>query len=170
MQNEKDPTGRDQHELGAKVDAGKPDCSLLGMFGKALRAVSEVGTYGKNKYTRGGWQFVPDGINRYTAAMLRHYFAEHYEVMDKDLPVLHAAQVAWNALARLELLLREKELLEYEKAFVHAMKAAIRPLREKEGEINDNKDINEGNDSEKEHSVRHTYGTVQGTDSGPEAD
>jgi hypothetical protein len=103
--NEKDPTGRDQHELGAKVDAGKPDASLLGMFGKALLEVARVGTYGAEKYTRGGWQHVPDGINRYTAAMLRHFLQENDHEYDSDLPVLHAAQVAWNALARLELML-----------------------------------------------------------------
>jgi hypothetical protein len=34
---------------------------------------------------------------------------EHYEQIDKDLPVKHAAQVAWNALARLELMIREEE-------------------------------------------------------------
>lgn len=106
---ESDPTGRDQHEPGAKTDNGKPDTSLLGYFGNALLAVSEVGTYGAKKYTRGGWQSVPDGINRYTAAMLRHYLAENYEEFDRDLPVMHAAQVAWNALARLELMLREKK-------------------------------------------------------------
>lgn len=106
---ESDPYGIDQHANGSKTDAGKPDCSLLQMFGKALPAIAEVGTFGAKKYTRGGWQSVPDGINRYSAAMLRHYFAEYYEEMDRDLPVLHAAQVAWNALARLELILREKE-------------------------------------------------------------
>jgi hypothetical protein len=41
--------------------------------------------------------------------MLRHVFEETYSAYDKDLPVLHAAQVAWNALARLELILREEE-------------------------------------------------------------
>lgn len=105
---EKDPNGIKQHDHGAKTDAGKPDCSLLLLFGKALRAVAEVGTFGAEKYTRGGWQGVPDGINRYTAAMLRHILAEAYEEFDKDLPVRHAAQVAWNALARLELMLREE--------------------------------------------------------------
>ena len=107
-QGESDPTGRDQHAPGAKTDAGKPDCSLLLMFGKALREVARVGTYGAQKYTRGGWQDVPDGINRYTAALLRHMCEEHYEVYDRDLPVMHAAQTAWNALARLELMLREE--------------------------------------------------------------
>lgn len=106
---EKDPNGIDQHADGAKTDAGKPDASLLGMFGRALLAVAEVGTFGAQKYTRGGWQHVSDGINRYTAAMLRHYFKEQQERYDSDLPVLHAAQVAWNSLARLELILREAE-------------------------------------------------------------
>jgi hypothetical protein len=106
---ESDPNGVDQHTHGAKLDNGKPDCSLLLMFGRALSAVAEVGTYGAAKYTRGGWRGVVDGINRYTAAMIRHLFKEDKEEMDTDLPVMHAAQVAWNALARLELMLREKE-------------------------------------------------------------
>ena len=92
--------GIDQHEAGAKLDAGKPDMSLLLMFGKALMAVAQVGTGGKLKYTRGGRQFVDDGINRYTAAMLRHIFTEYYEEMDSDLEeylgeeVFHAAESA----------------------------------------------------------------------------
>lgn len=106
---ETDPNGVDQHSPGAKLDAGKPDCSLLGYFSRALLEVARVGTYGAEKYTRGGWQEVDDGYNRYTAAMLRHYFAEAKEDYDRDIPVLHAAQVAWNALARLELTLRERE-------------------------------------------------------------
>lgn len=104
--NEVDPTGRDPHAPGAKLDAGKPMMSLLGDFGMALRAVAEVGTFGARKYTRGGWQTVPDGVNRYTDAMLRHYFAERYGDTDVDSGLLHAAQAAWNALARLELMLR----------------------------------------------------------------
>lgn len=112
---ESDPTGRDQHEKGAKTDNGKPQASLLLMFGKALLAVARVGTYGALKYTRGGWQFVPDGINRYTDAMLRHVLEEHYNEYDSDLPVLHAAQTAWNALARLELMLRKREEKKSEK-------------------------------------------------------
>jgi hypothetical protein len=107
-EGEADPNGLDQHSHGAKTDKGKPDLSLLLMFGKALRAVGEVGTFGARKYTRGGWQGVDDGVNRYTAALLRHLCDEHYETLDKDLPVMHAAQVAWNALARLELMLRKE--------------------------------------------------------------
>lgn len=105
--NEKDPRGLDQHTPGAKLDAGKPEADLLGMFGHALLAVAEIGTYGAHKYTRGGWQEVDLGQQRYTAAMLRHFLKEHYGEIEKETGLLHKAQVAWNALARLELYLRE---------------------------------------------------------------
>lgn len=113
--NQKDPNGLSPHDAGAKLDADKPDMSLLLLFGKALYEVSRVGTGGKIKYSRGGWQSVEDGINRYTAAMLRHLFEEPYNEMDADLvsylgnETYHAAHTAWNALARLELILREKD-------------------------------------------------------------
>lgn len=106
---ESDPNGFTPDSPGAKLDHGKPDLSLLLMFGRALSAVGEVGTFGANKYTRGGWQFVPEGRNRYTAACLRHLCKEHYEARDPDSGLLHAAHAAWNALARLELELREQE-------------------------------------------------------------
>jgi len=109
MSVEIDPYGIGQHDPGAKLDSGKPDASLLGYFGKALLEVSRVGTFGAQKYTRGGWQEVPDGINRYTAAMMRHFLQENENAYDDELGVLHAAQVAWNALARLELILREQK-------------------------------------------------------------
>ena len=106
---EVDPHGLSQNEAGAKLDAGKPDASLLLMFGKALTEVAQVGTFGAQKYTRGGWQSVADGQNRYTAAALRHLLKENYEQRDPDSGLLHAAHAAWNALARLDLMLREEE-------------------------------------------------------------
>lgn len=104
-----DPDGLDQHEDGAKLDGDKPDCSLLSYFGLALTEVAKVGTFGAKKYSRGGWQHVDDGFNRYSAAMLRHYFQENYEDIDEDSQMFHIAQTAWNALARLEYFLREKK-------------------------------------------------------------
>jgi len=106
---EGDPDGLRQHEAGAKLDAGKPDTSLLLMFGRALTEVARVGTFGANKYSRGGWQSVKDGSTRYTAALLRHLLKEDHEEMDSDIGLLHASAVAWNALARLELILKERE-------------------------------------------------------------
>ena len=108
---EKDPSGKNQHEAGAKLDAGKRrDGLVLLSFARALAAVSEVGTYGANKYTDNGWVSVPNGQARYTDAMLRHILSEASgELTDKDTGLLHAAHAAWNALARLDLMIRESE-------------------------------------------------------------
>lgn len=111
-----------QHSPGAKLDDGKVDMSLIEFLPRAMKEVLRVMTYGKVKYTRGGFLEVPDGVNRYSAAMLRHYFAAKEEgKYDQDpwydteegLPykgkIMHDAQVAVNALFRLELMLREEE-------------------------------------------------------------
>lgn len=107
---ETDPTGRDPRQPGAKLDAGKPRIGLvLGDFSAALIEVAKVGTYGANKYTEHGWLSVPNGVERYTDAMYRHLLAEHITPLDADTDLLHAAHAAWNALARLELMLRAKD-------------------------------------------------------------
>ena len=118
-----------QHEPGAKLDGDKVDASLLLLFPRALHEIARVGTYGARKYSRGGWQHVPNGIIRYAAAKLRHLFeVAKGKVYDEDpwydtpegLPfkgkVRHDAQVAWNVLAWLELRLREEENNEKEQA------------------------------------------------------
>jgi len=108
---EQDPDGIDPHSGGAKLDAGKPRVGLvLGGFARALREVSKVGTFGANKYSADGWKSVAGGMERYTDAMLRHFMDEAAgEAVDKDSQCLHAAQVAWNALARLEFILEERD-------------------------------------------------------------
>lgn len=113
---EADPNGRNPHDKGAKLDAGKNRLGLvLGEFSRALQAVGEVGTYGANKYTENGWIEVPDGEARYTDAMLRHYFKESAgELRDPDTSLLHAAHLAWGALARLDLMLRRLENVEFD--------------------------------------------------------
>ena len=104
---EVDPLGKDSHEPGAKLDKGKLNLSrALREFPLALHVVGMIGDYGAKKYSEGGWITVPDGQNRYGAAMLRHYVAEHREYMDLDMKLPHAGAVAWNALARLELILK----------------------------------------------------------------
>ena len=110
--NEQDPNGINQHESGAKLDAGKNRIHLvLSGFSNALQVVSEVGTFGAKKYTDHGWLTVPSGIDRYSDAMLRHYFKEQSgELIDEDSEMLHAAHLAWNALARLELLLNKSRV------------------------------------------------------------
>lgn len=104
---EKDPHGLNQHTPGAKLDGDKIDATFILSFGRALMQVARVSEFGAKKYTRDGWLQVPDGHRRYTAALVRHVFAENKENFDKDSELLHAAHAAWNALARLELYLRQ---------------------------------------------------------------
>lgn len=108
---ERDPNGIGQHESGAKLDAGKIRPALvLGAFANALTEVVKVGTFGARKYTPNGWSHVDNGLERYTEAMMRHWLAEQSgEAVDDDSGMLHAAQVAWNALARLEFILRKPQ-------------------------------------------------------------
>lgn len=108
---ERDPYDMDPHAPGAKLDAGKCRIGLIMHgFPRALLAVGDVGTHGAAKYTRDGWVKVPDGVERYTDAMYRHLLAEgRAELVDRDSGLLHAAHAAWNALARLELMLRDSE-------------------------------------------------------------
>jgi hypothetical protein len=103
---EKDPYGVDQHAPGAKLDGGKILAGTLSDFSLALTEVAKVFTYGAKKYSRGGWQHAPDGETRYYDAMWRHILKEPSSTFDEESGLLHAAQVAWNALARLELMLR----------------------------------------------------------------
>ena len=99
--------------MSVKHDSGKirPSLVILSMS-RALQAVSEVGTFGAEKYTDDGWREVPDGVRRYTDAMLRHQLAEASgEVNDPESGLPHAAHIAWNALARLDLMLRVEQCL-----------------------------------------------------------
>lgn len=107
--NEGDPNGIDQHAPGAKLDAGKCDVGLLfESFPNALFAVSQVATFGANKYTRNGWKSVPEGIYRYAAAEGRHKLYRYQgEALDKESTFPHRYHEAWNVLAQLELSLTE---------------------------------------------------------------
>lgn len=103
-----DPDGRDQHEPGAKMDAGKYRPGLMVQdFPRALAAVAEVCTYGAQKYSDSGWLKVPNAPARYRDALFRHLLAEATGPdEDPESGSLHAAHAAWNALALLELKLR----------------------------------------------------------------
>ena len=111
LTGETDPNGLHLNTPGAKADAGKNRPALvLGGFARALWEVSKVGTGGAIKYTDNGWMEVPNGISRYDDADMRHWLKEKMgEKYDSDTELLHAAHKAWNALARLDLLLRERE-------------------------------------------------------------
>jgi len=95
-----------------KYDGGKSPVyrGAIDYFPRAISAVAGISAFGASKYAWKGWEGVPDGFNRYSDAMVRHLIYEaEGEVLDPDSGLLHAAHCAWNALARLELLIRENE-------------------------------------------------------------
>lgn len=97
---------------GRKDDAGKTQAGiLLEDFPRALLAVAQVATFGANKYERGNWLKVQDAKQRYADAMLRHMLEDGVKPcsVDAESGMLHKAHAAWNALAVLELALRELE-------------------------------------------------------------
>ena len=108
---EKDPSGKDPHAPGAKLDAGKvrPSLVIEGMA-RAIWAVAEVATFGAAKYTPGGWVLVANGEERYADAGYRHVLKRAQgELNDPDSELLHLAHEAWNALAKLDLYKRNQE-------------------------------------------------------------
>lgn len=115
-QPERDPNGVDAHSPGAKLDAGKvrPSLVIEGMA-RALWAVAEVATFGAAKYTPGGWVLVPNGQERYADAGYRHTLRRAMgEENDPDSTLAHLKHEAWNALAKLDLHLREQEKVKVE--------------------------------------------------------
>jgi hypothetical protein len=72
--------------------------------------VTRIGTYGAVKYSDNGWMQVVNGTDRYDDAKLRHWLYEKSGIeCDPDTQELHAAHEAWNALARLDLIIRNNE-------------------------------------------------------------
>lgn len=96
---------KEEKVAGMKFDAGKPMAGLMvSDFANALLAVSEVSTFGAKKYAPHSWATVPNARERYNDALYRHLFlAAAGEAQDQESKLLHAAHVAWNALALLEL-------------------------------------------------------------------
>jgi len=98
-----------------KYDGGKAPIfrGAVSYFPRAIAAVATVSAFGASKYAWKGWESVDDGFNRYSDAMVRHLGYEGQgKVLDPDSGLLHAAHTAWNALARLELFLRDSEEVE----------------------------------------------------------
>ncbi len=99
--------------VGKKENDGKPQLSLLfTQFPKALEAVAKCSEYGHQKYKETdqdylNYQRVEGGSKTYADAGLRHRaFPKGTTDIDSQLP--HAYHVAWNALAELELILKNR--------------------------------------------------------------
>ena len=69
-----------------------------------LEDVVRVYTQGAKKYGPNNWQSLPDGYNRYKAALFRH-LVEHEKGnwIDEETGCIHLAQVVWNAIAMLHV-------------------------------------------------------------------
>lgn len=94
-------------EIGMKFDADKPRLGEMFLdFNIPLEQVARVWDFGTKKYGKGNWQYVTNARNRYTNALLRHLAAETKSDWDSETQLLHAAHVAWNALARLHFIIQ----------------------------------------------------------------
>lgn len=108
-------------ELGKKFDAGKTKIGMVvKYFADALMEVAKCGTYGCAKYGNGkfwdyNWNRVENAKERYSDAMMRHFLLEETEVVDSDTELLHASHVAWNALAKLQIVLDKNRRAREEK-------------------------------------------------------
>ena len=108
---ESDPTGLAASDPGAKLDSGKIFANdILSQFPRALEAVIQVGTFGANKYSLGGWISVDDGVRRYKNAAGRHkLYRDKGEHIDPDSGFPHEYHELWNHMAALELKLRQDD-------------------------------------------------------------
>lgn len=94
---------------GIKYDDGKPRVAEMVIdFGDAMLELSKVWSFGADKYDKSNWKFVENGKDRYTNALLRHLIAEGTNQYDDESKLLHATHVAWNALARLWFIIKDK--------------------------------------------------------------
>ena len=95
---------------GIKHDQGKPRPDLIfSAMARALLEVSKVAAMGAAKYDDDNWLIVEDASKRYRDAKGRHLLLGAIEPHDNESNITHLAHEAWNALAVLELHLRQLE-------------------------------------------------------------
>ncbi len=95
---------------GMKHDMGKSDPTLVfESLAEALTLVTRVRDYGFRKYnSRDGWKQVNNGMQRYTAAQLRHMMATLMgKEFDDESGLLELAHEACNVLFRLQFKIEE---------------------------------------------------------------
>jgi hypothetical protein len=128
---ERDPSGKT--EGAVKFDAGKAPIArgFLSYFPRAIEAVATVSQAGYEKYKKwAGWREVEDAETRYRDALARHLLSDDvYDNGEGGTGCMHLAQVAWNALALLDLYL-EKHPQAPLRAPLITMKQRIAPLPE----------------------------------------
>ena len=96
---------------GTKYDNGKLRLAeMIIDFKTPIEELCKVWEFGANKYEKSNWKKLANPIDRYTNAMLRHLLAEETNLVDDESGLLHAAHIAFNALARLHFIARNKDV------------------------------------------------------------
>ena len=94
---------------GIKYDSNKPRLAeMIADFAPELEQLCKVWEFGANKYSKSNWKLVDNGYNRYSNALIRHLIAEDKDYYDDESQLLHAAHIAFNALARMHFILQGK--------------------------------------------------------------
>lgn len=105
------PPVADASKEGRKVGKVRMDLVMQDMP-RAIEALARVMTWalGEKGYKESDWLHVPDAINKYSGGMHRHDNKEKRgQEFDDESGLEHAIHTAWNAMARVELILRKKE-------------------------------------------------------------
>ena len=93
---------------GVKLDDAKMRWDLLPL--ELVEGIVETLTYGADKYTDNGWQEVPNGYNRYKAAMFRHLVeAERGVMVDSESKIAHLKHFLTNAMFMVHLFDRRND-------------------------------------------------------------
>lgn len=101
----------DATKEGRKVGKVRMDLVMQDMP-RAIEALARVMTWALDAkgYKESDWLHVPDAINKYSGGMHRHDNKEKRgQEFDDESGLEHAIHTAWNAMARVELILRKKE-------------------------------------------------------------
>ena len=98
-------------EKGIKYDSDKLRIAeMIEDFKEPLLELCKVWEFGANKYSKSNWKQLDNGRDRYSNALLRHLLAEVDNPVDDESHLLHASHIAFNALARLYFILKERKL------------------------------------------------------------
>lgn len=107
------------------MDSGKAPiyAGFVAYFPNAMEEVAKVSRMGAQKYNltyaEKNWLQVENGAERYRDALIRHTVEEAKgELNDPESQLAHAAHRAWNAMATLELLLRDQKPANEERGWV----------------------------------------------------
>jgi hypothetical protein len=101
----------DASKEGRKIGKVRMDLVMQDMP-RAIEGLARVMTWALEEkgYKESDWLTVPDGIGKYHGGLHRHDNKEmRGQTFDDESNLHHAYHTAWNAMARLELILRDEE-------------------------------------------------------------